>query len=172
MFEVVKLPEERKAVIIGKNANVKKSIEALTETEITIGDEVKIEGEDPIGIMDAKNIITAIGRGFAPEKAKKLSGGENVLEIISLRGERSEKKRLTQKGRIIGTKGRTRRLLEEFTRCDISVYGNTVSIIGPWDSVNLARDAVSQLLEGKSHATVYRFLEKTGARDKPMHANG
>ncbi|MFH0889787.1 MAG: KH domain-containing protein [Candidatus Aenigmatarchaeota archaeon] len=172
MIEIVKLPEERKAVIIGKNANVKKTIEVLTETEITIKDDVSIEGEDPIGIMDAKNIITAIGRGFSPDKAKKLSGGENILEIISLRDMRSPKKRLVQKGRIIGTKGRARKLLERFTRCDISVYGDTVSIIGPWDAVNFAKDAVSQLLEGKSHATVYRFLEKEGARSKSTEANG
>ncbi len=161
MIEIMKLPEERKAVIIGKNASVKKLIESKTNTEITIGDEIKIEGDDSIEILDAKNIVTAIGRGFSPEKAMKLAGGENALEIISLKSMFSPKKAATQRGRLIGTKGRTRTLVEEFTKCDISIYGDTVSIIGPWENTNTAKDAIMQLLSGKSHATVYKFLEKT-----------
>ncbi len=161
MIEAVKLPEERKAVVIGKNASVKKSIEAATNTEITVGDEIKIEGDDPIEILDAKNIVTAIGRGFSPEKAMKLAGGENVLETISLRDMFGHKKAATQRGRLIGTKGRTRTLIEEFTKCDISIYGNTASVIGSWEGANAAKDAIMRLLSGKSHATVYKFLEKT-----------
>ncbi len=164
MIEIVKLPEERKAVLIGKGASVKKSIETRTNTEITVDDGVRIEGGDPIEIMDAKNIVTAIGRGFSPEKAMKLAGGENVLEIISLRGMFGPKKALTQKGRLIGTKGRTRTLMEEFTECDISIYGDTASIIGPWENVNAAKNAIMQLLSGKSHSAVYRFLEKTSKK--------
>ncbi|MBI2084966.1 MAG: RNA-processing protein [Candidatus Aenigmarchaeota archaeon] len=159
MMEFVKIPEERKAIAIGKNAAVKKQIESLTETEITIGDDVKIEGDDPVKILDAKNIITAIGRGFAPEKAMKLSDNDNILEIISLKGF-TPKKRPTQKGRLIGTKGKTRKLIEEFTGCDISVYGDTVSIIGGWESSNVAKQAIEQILEGRSHQSVYKFLEK------------
>lgn len=162
MIEFVKLPEDRKAVVIGKDASAKKQIEKTTETEITVDDDVKIKG-DSIGVMDAKNIITAIGRGFSPEKALKLSGGENVLEIISLKGY-SPKKRVTQKSRVIGTKGRTRKLLEQFTGCDVSVYGDTISIIGDWESTDIAKQAVLQLLTGRSHAAVYRFLEKTNFR--------
>ncbi|MBI3412488.1 MAG: RNA-processing protein [Candidatus Aenigmarchaeota archaeon] len=159
MIELVKLPEERKAVVIGKNASVKKGIEKITGTEITIDDDVKIAGENSIGIMDAKNIVMAIGRGFSPEKALKLSGGENVLEIVNLKGY-NPKKRVTQKARVIGTKGKTRKLLEQFTGCDVSVYGDTISIIGGWESADIAKQAVEQLLSGRSHASVYRFLEK------------
>ncbi|MBI4168192.1 MAG: RNA-processing protein [Candidatus Aenigmarchaeota archaeon] len=158
LIELIRLPEERKAVAIGKNAAVKKQIEKLTETEITIDDDVRIQGE-PVGVMDAKNIITAIGRGFSPDTAMKLSDGNKSLEVISL-NEYGPKKKITQKARIIGTKGRTRKLIEQFTGCDVSVYGNTVSIIGDWESVDLARQAIMRLLTGKSHSTVYKFLEK------------
>lgn len=159
LIEFVKLPDERKAVVIGKAAAIKKQIEKITGTEITIDDGVKIEGDNSVGIMDAKNIIMAIGRGFAPEKALKLSDSENTLEIISLK-DYSPKKRLTQKARVIGTKGKTRKLIEQFTNCDVSVYGDTVSIMGDWESVDFAKQAVMQLLTGRSHGTVYRFLEK------------
>ncbi len=109
--------------------------------------------------MDAKNIITAIGRGFSPENAMKLSDVNNSFEVISL-NEYSPKKKITQKARVIGTKGRTRKLIEQFTGCHVSVYGNTVSMIGGWESVDLAKQAIMQLLTGKSHSTVYKFLEK------------
>ncbi|MBI4177018.1 MAG: RNA-processing protein [Candidatus Aenigmarchaeota archaeon] len=159
VIEFVKLPDERKAVVIGKNAAVKKGIEEATDTEITVDDDVKVEGENAVGVMDAKNIITAIGRGFPPEKALKLSNSDNMLEIISLK-DYSPKKRMTQKSRVIGTKGRTRKLIEEFTGCDLSVYGDTVSIIGEWEKANIAKQAVEQILAGRSHAAVYKFLEK------------
>ncbi len=165
MIEFIKIPEERKAIVIGKDATVKKKIESLTETEITIEDDVKIEGDDPVKMLDAKNIITAMGRGFAPEKAMKLSESDNVMEIINLRGF-TPKKRFIQKGRLIGTKGKTRTLIEEFTGCDISVYGDTVSIIGEWESSNVAKLAVEQILEGRSHQSVYKFLEKNRTSDK------
>ena len=109
--------------------------------------------------MDAKNIITAIGRGFSPDDAMKLSGGNKTLEVISLK-DYSQKKRITQKARVIGTKGRTRKIIEQFTGCDVSVYGDTISIIGDWESADLAKQAVMQLLTGRSHPSVYKLLEK------------
>ena len=64
------------------------------------------------------------------------------------------------KGRVIGEKGKSRRVIEELTGCHISVYGKTIGIIGEASDVHLAHQAVGMLLQGSMHKTVFQFLEK------------
>lgn len=64
------------------------------------------------------------------------------------------------KGRVIGTKGKTRGLIEELTGADISVYGHTVGLLGDVLQLDIAARAIEMLLQGSEHAAVYRYLEK------------
>jgi ribosomal RNA assembly protein len=61
--------------------------------------------------------------------------------------------------RLIGSEGKTRRIIEEQTGCDLAIYGHTVGIIGDLEPLNSAKQAVDMILRGAEHATVYRFLE-------------
>ena len=54
----------------------------------------------------------------------------------------------------------TRKLVEKNTGVKIAIYGKTISIIGKWDNVMLAKQAVEKLLLGSKHSTVYKFLEE------------
>ena len=110
----------------------------------------------------AKNIVHAIGRGFSPERAFMLMKGDTMtLEIIHLADfTRSEKAMNRKRGRIIGRSGKSRNVIEDITDTMISVYGKTISIIGPYENVPMAREAIIRLLEGARHSAVYRFLEK------------
>jgi ribosomal RNA assembly protein len=65
-----------------------------------------------------------------------------------------------QRGRVIGKDGSTRKTIEDLTNTDICVYGKTVSIIGDFDDVADAKEAIEMILEGKPHSIVYRYLEK------------
>ena len=65
MNDFIKIPEQRKGVLIGKDGSVKKEIEKATKTVIEIEEDVSIEGE-PLDVMKTKDIIKAIGRGFSP----------------------------------------------------------------------------------------------------------
>ena len=62
------------------------------------------------------------------------------------------------KGRIIGADGRARKIIEETTGANVSVYGHTVSIIGKVREVEIAREAILRLIEGSEHGSVYRYL--------------
>ncbi|RLG35306.1 RNA-processing protein, partial [Methanosarcinales archaeon] len=64
------------------------------------------------------------------------------------------------KGRIIGQKGKTRRVIETLTGVKISVYGKTVSLIGYPEQIKVAREAIEMLIKGTPHSTVYTFLER------------
>ncbi len=70
----------------------------------------------------------------------------------------SDQKRL--KGRVIGKEGKTRRIIEELTEANVSVYGHTISVIGDMDQAEVAREAIWRLIKGSLHRSVYRFLQK------------
>jgi ribosomal RNA assembly protein len=64
------------------------------------------------------------------------------------------------KGRIIGAEGKTRRLIEELTEANVTVYGHTIGIIGSYEEADAARNAVQMIVEGCEHKTVYRYLQR------------
>ncbi len=163
---VVKIPEERIPVLIGKNGDVKKRIENELKIKLEINkkeNSVKIiyDTDHALNALKAKNIVLAIGRGFSPGVAFKLLNDEFVLEIIDLSEIVSSRKELIrQRGRIIGEKGRCRKFFEDTLNVNLAIYGKTVSIIGKYEEVSIAREGILMLAEGKSHASVYRFLER------------
>ena len=50
--------------------------------------------------------------------------------------------------------------LERLTGTRISIYGKTAAIIGAFDDVERAKEAIEKLVGGFSHRSVYEFLEK------------
>lgn len=178
--EHIKIPITRIAVIIGKNGATKKKIENLTHTSIEIDSKEGLvhiinipDAENPLAVWKARDIIKAIGRGFSPERALHLLDDEAYLEIIDLTAifgrNTNAIKRI--KGRIIGEAGKTRRLIEELTENVLSVYGNTISIIGPLNTLKITKKAVTMLIKGASHNNVYQFLYKKRREMKKGRAN-
>ena len=167
--ETIKIPIVRVAVVIGTNGETKKKLEDLTQTAIEIDSKEGVisinnipEAENPLAVWKARDIIKAIGRGFSPERALRLLEEDEYLEIIDLTEYfgRKEKAIKRIKGRIIGEAGKTRRIIEELTDTYLSVYGDTVSLIGTLKTLKIAKKAVKLLIEGSSHNYVYRFLHK------------
>jgi ribosomal RNA assembly protein len=167
--EYLKIPRERVGVLIGKGGTSKDEIEKITQTKIEIDSEtgsISIkpteETEDPLSVWKARYMVKAIGRGFNPEIALKLTSDDVMLDIINLPDYvgKSKKAILRQKGRIIGKDGKTRDIITDMTGVDLSVYGKTVAIIGDFKHIQVAREAVDMILHGARHKTVYAFLEK------------
>ena len=161
----LKIPQERVAVLIGKNGEVKKNIESDTKTQIKVDSlegDIFIYGEDALGLYTAREVIRSIGRGFNPEIAKLLLKQDYVFESISLTEFTGKSKNtlLRLKGRVIGKDGGSRKLIEELSESYISVYGKTISIIGTAESAAMAKRAVEALLKGSTHASVYKWLEQ------------
>ena len=166
----VKVPKERIGALIGPDGRVKTSIEKRLSVGLQINSQsgdVKITltptAQDPTVLFRAKEVVIAVGRGFSPEHAfRLLEDDEAVLGVIDLREtvgrSQSEMKRL--KGRIIGKEGKTRRIIEELTETNVSVYGHTISVIGTMDQAEVAKEAIRMLIRGSLHGTVYRFLHR------------
>jgi ribosomal RNA assembly protein len=166
----IRIPKERVGALVGPQGTIKKSIEEKLSVELQIdsgtGDVTVMMGEnvtDPSMLFRAKDVITAVGRGFSPEHAFRLIRDEEaVLDILDLRAVfgKSEADIKRVKGRIIGMNGKTRMIIEELTDTNVAVYGHTVGIIGTLEQVQVAREAIEMLIKGSMHATVYRFLHR------------
>jgi len=166
----VRIPKERVGVLVGADGRVKRHIEEKLGVKLEVESDaggvtatLKDEVTDPSLLFKAKDVVTAIGRGFAPDQALRLIRDEEaIFDLMDLRDTfgRSESDIKRVKGRIIGMNGKTRRLIEELTSADVVVYGHTVGIIGTFEQATAARSAVQMLIDGSQHHTVYRFLQR------------
>ncbi|MHA1488862.1 MAG: KH domain-containing protein [Promethearchaeota archaeon] len=166
----MKVSKARIGVVIGKNGKIKEEIEKKLGVKIDLNSKTGdcevfpiIDSPDynPLNVLTAKKVINAINRGFNPKKAIKLLEETYDLEIFNLLlilG-KSDKRIKRMKGRIIGRNGEMRNAIEKFSESFISVHGKTVSIIADYENLQIARKAVSMLLNGMPHHMVLRFLE-------------
>jgi len=168
----IKVPKNRIAVLIGKDGTVKSYIEEQSNTTLRINSKegtvqiiIDESNESTISAWKVSEIIKAIGRGFSPEFAYKLFDDETYLEIIDLEEILGKNKSIPRvKARIIGENGKCRKFIEEMTDAHISIYGDTVSIIGEFLPLKIAKSAVMKLIQGMSHVRVYKFLQQNHAK--------
>jgi ribosomal RNA assembly protein len=165
----VRIPKDRVGTLIGPEGKVKSHIEEKLQVTLSVDTEGSItiklseKNPDPSMLLKAKDVVTAIGRGFTPETAFRLIRNEDdIFDMIDLRliFGRSESDLKRIKGRIIGTEGKTRRLIEELSEADVVVYGHTVGIIGSFEQADTARNAVQMIIDGCEHHTVYKYLQR------------
>jgi ribosomal RNA assembly protein len=166
----IRIPKERIGILVGPEGKTKTYIETRLKIKLDIDSEdggitiVLTEAQtDPSMLLRTKDIVTAIGRGFAPDIAFRLIRNEDdVFDLVDLRliFGRAEADIRRIKSRIIGSEGKTRRLIEELTEANITIYGHTVGIIGNYEEASTARHAVQMITEGCEHKTVYRYLQR------------
>jgi ribosomal RNA assembly protein len=114
------------------------------------------------------SVIEAVGRGFSPQRALRLLEPETLLEVLDLRefSGKSDNSLERIRGRVIGLNGKSRRVIEELTKCYVSVYGRTVAIIGEVTEAKLAKEAISMLAAGSRHRSVYNLLQRARTKRK------
>ena len=170
MEEIIKIPDERIAILIGTNGSTRNSITRPTKVKLAIDShngEVTIIGEGE-NFVKAADIVKAIGRGFSPKRALTLLKDNylfKIVEIVNYSG-KNRSAQEAKRGRVIGRRGEARREIEKKTGSLISVYGKTVAIIAQPDTIEEATDAVEMLLAGAAHETMEHFFEDKHERFK------
>jgi ribosomal RNA assembly protein len=173
---LIKVPDDRIGVLIGKSGRVKHEIEDKCKVQIEIDSQ---NGEALISAAStdlpetqpfkAIEIISAISRGFSPERAYRLLDDEElILQIIELKEYAGKSGNAMDriKGRIIGQGGKSRKTIEELSGVYMSISGHSVALIGKYEEVRLANDAVTMILKGSTHKTVYTMLQEERRRHK------
>jgi ribosomal RNA assembly protein len=166
--QFIKVPGERIGVLIGRKGAVIGKIKQECRVNVDVESEsgnviVRYDSSSLIegNPFKALEIISAIARGFSPERAFKLLDEDIVFQLLDIRdyvgNSQSSMNRL--KGRIIGERGKSRRTIEELSGADVSVYGHTVGFIGIFEAIKVAVEAIVLLSKGSSHRSVYAMLQ-------------
>ncbi|HYK93811.1 MAG TPA: KH domain-containing protein [Thermoplasmata archaeon] len=165
----VRIPDDRIGVLIGAGGETKRMIESRTATQIMVDPddgEVEITARtegDPDGVLRARDVVLAVGRGFSPQRAERLLKGDTYLAVLDIKevtGKREKAALRRIRSRVIGEHGRARTRIEELSGCSVSVYGTTVAIIGQERQLERASRAVQLLLRGSEHAAVFHLLAR------------
>ena len=173
--QTVKIPIDRVGALVGKEGIVKSEIEkrcsVLLEIDGESGDVRVSYDADSLKEGDpfkAQEVITAIARGFSPQRAFALFEENKVLSTIDLRqySGKSENSLARIKSRLIGSDGKARKLIEQLSGTAISIYGHTVSIIGDSDKSKIAEDALVKIASGGTHKAAYQMLQKYRSKQK------
>lgn len=108
------------------------SLEAASRCKIHVQKDntITIDG-DAYAELLAKNMLNAYGRGFDLASVLLLSADDYYFSAIDLKQYFDTEKRIQQiKARLIGKDGKTLNYIVSVSGAKISVYGNTVGIIG------------------------------------------
>jgi ribosomal RNA assembly protein len=138
----------------------KKELEDKLNVKIFIsGVNVEIKG-NPESEYFAERVISALDFPFLVEDALLLKSENFMFEVLSIKDFTKRHDFSVIKGRLIGTKGKTLRVLENLSNCEIAIRGNSVAIIGPIETFSQVRQAVISLIQGSKQGHVYGVLEK------------
>lgn len=163
-----KIPLDRVGAIIGRNGETLKLLEERGKTEIKVDSEtgditlLDDSSPDPYLSFRMRDVLKAVGRGFSPENAIKLLDDDMYYEEFDIRdySGKSRKRVMQVRSRMIGSDGKTRRLIEEMTDCIISIKGHTVALIGDIEGIKVASKAIIMILNGSEHSSVYSYMER------------
>ncbi len=162
----VPVRSERVGVIIGKNGATKKMLEEIFNVKIEIDAENAIiyiipsKTLSPFKVLKARQAIEALSLGFSAEDIQLLEDDMVYLETIDLSEYARNRNDLVRiKSRLIGSEGRFKRTLEEITGTRIVIGDKIIGIIGDYEQIRVAREAILMIIRGKAHRTVMTYLQ-------------
>ena len=139
----------------------------LAELRKKLNIEIKLQGRkaiisgDSINEYEASLGLEAISFGFSAKKALLLKDPEMIFRKLQIKNFTKRKDLKEVRGRIIGTKGKTKKTIEEISGCHLILKNNELGIIASTESIEEATLAITNLIKGTKQSNVYRYLERT-----------
>ena len=159
---------EKKYSIIKKNKErLEKALNItleLNKKEIII----KSKKDDSIIEFLAMEILEALVLGFDIDAALQLRDTDFILKKLDLKSYVKDSRLNIVRGRIIGTKGKTKHVIEKLSESELVISDHIVAMIGRIESVEIASHAIQALIRGSPQSKVYSYLEKSRARFKEL----
>lgn len=168
-MRILTLPKKTLNVLKKNNEFLLKRVEERCKVKIEKGDdEVVIEAQGGGEEWIAEQVLKAICFGFESKIAFKLLDDSYFLDVVDLQQafHGSQKKMERYKARIIGERGTAKKKLQELSGAFLAVADEQIAIIGEYEEIRAAKEAILRLLEGKEHNGVYAYLEKQRQKNR------
>ncbi len=155
-------------VYVKKIKDIKKNkdeVERKLNVKLTIvGNKISYEG-DSIDEYEASLVFEAISFGFSVRVALNLKIEENTFKVVHIK-DHTKRKLKDIKSRLIGTQGKTRRIISDISNCYVLINESDVGIIGYVEDVENASTAIISLIKGSKQANMYQYLERMNRTKK------
>ncbi|MFH1823254.1 MAG: hypothetical protein ABH817_00850 [archaeon] len=150
------------ARILGKKGSHIQRIRKELDINIKINTngDILIEDEDSLKELLASEILEAVAYSFDLDSALLLKDTNYVFKKIDLKIYAKSSRIKSIKSRLIGSKGRAKKVIESLANCAMVVTDHFVGLIGKTENIELASHAIRSLIRGAPHSNVYKFLEK------------
>jgi len=122
--------------------------------------QIEIGGKS-LDVYTAKKVLEALSIGFSLEDALLLKKEDHMLEKLNLKDFVRTSQLRRVKGRVIGAKGKSKKVISELTDTAIVIRDYDVVIIGRTVDVDITIKALRSLIRGAPHSKVYSFLERS-----------
>lgn len=161
------------AIFCSESINKIKQNKEKLEKELKVklsfsGKSILIEATDGNAVYEytAERVLEALELGFALPQALLLCDEEVVLEKIYIKSitKRYDLERV--RGRLIGTHGKTKMIIQELSGCFVAVHGNTVGVIGRAEDIKKAIIALTSIIQGQKQSHAYSYLERQRSKQK------
>lgn len=150
----------------GKIKRNKEAIEKATKCKISLkGKKICVSGK-AVNEFIAFQIIDAINFGFTTPEALVLCDENFIFEKINIKDLTKRRDLIRIRGRIIGTRGVTKQIIENLSDCSIALKDNKVGIIGHSENIEICRQAIISIIHGKKQGKVYTYLERERTKAK------
>jgi len=107
---------------------------------------------DPYIIFKSRDCCKLLARSVPYQEAVKVLQDDICSDVIKIGGFTRNKDRfIRRRARLVGPHGSTLKALEIVTECYFLVQGSTVSLIGPWKRMKLARRIIEECMSNKTH---------------------
>ena len=144
----------------------KKELEEKLNVKVIVkGTQLTISGKE-IDEHFAERVFIALDFPFLLEDALLLASEDYLFEVLDIKDYTHRKNLNIIKARLIGTKGKTLKVLSDLSNCEVVVKENNVAIIGKADEIHRSEQAVISLIQGSKQGNVYSFLEKANKRKR------
>lgn len=152
--------------VIKKILQDKKKLEQELKVRITNkGKILFVEGKAEAEYV-AIQVIESINLGFTTPRALLLTEEDFVLEKLNIKDLTKRRDLNKIRARIIGTKGKTKEIVQNLSDCFISLHNNTVGIIGRIENIEKAVHAIRSIIQGSKQSKIYSYLERERSKEK------
>jgi len=137
----------------------KDKLEKELSVKISVdGKKISVDGGG-VDEYEARLVFDAIDFGFTVKQALLLKDEEMRFRKVHIK-DYTKRNLEDVKARIIGTKGKAKRTMEEISNCKILINDYDVGVIGYIEDVEHVVTAIIHVIRGSKQSNMYSYLER------------